>query len=192
MNKAIQAIRTAARSLRDTAQREGILPQDPMWLWAISQETALNALADLAEVQEAGVHGVVKDSKGLVDSQVEALKRAFALADQHNKRAEMALRHAEVDREKLVNNTVNELTAQVTAKLNGALVLRQQRYDRQQRLTTGGAMTAIVLGLFFGGYALHAYLWRFETSSVERCLHQAVTGSDGVSYCPLSAVKSDL
>lgn len=90
------------------------------------------------------------------------------------------------------SDPVNELTAQVTAKLNGALVLRQQRYDRQQRLTTGGTMTAIVLALFFGGYALHAYLWRYETSSIERCMRQAVVGTDGTSYCPLSAVKSNL
>jgi hypothetical protein len=192
MNKAIQAIRNAARSLREAAQREGILPQDPMWLWVISQEAALNTLADFAELQEAGIHGAVKDAKGLVDSQVEAIKKALVLSDQHNKRAEMALRHAEVDREKLVDSTVNELTAQVTAKLNGALVLRQQRYDRQQRLTTGGTMTAIVMALFFGGYALHAYLWRYETGGVERCMRQAVSDANGTQYCPLSAVKSDL
>ena len=185
-------LRNAAIALREAAWREGVEPDGPLGIWVLSMERALTAQADMADKQKAGILAVVQDAKGLVDSQVEALKKSLALADQHNKRAETALRHAEVDREKLVNNTVNELTAQVSAKLNGALVLRQQRYDRQQRLGTAGAMTAIVLGLFFGGYALHAYLWRFETSSVERCLRQAVTSSDGVSYCPLSAVKSDL
>ena len=185
-------LRNAAIALREAAWREGVEPDGPLGIWVRSLERTLTAQSDLVDKQEAGILAVVNDAKGMVDSQVEALKKALALSDQHNKRAETALRHAEVDREKLVNHTVDELTGQVTAKLNGALVLRQQRYDRQQRLTTGGMMTAIVLGLFFGGYALHAYLWRFETSSVERCLRQTVNGTDGTPYCPLSAVKSDL
>ena len=192
MSAASNELRNSAIALREAAWREGVEPDGPLGIWVRSMERTLTAQSDMADKQEAGLRAVVNDAKGLVDSQVDALKKALAMSDQHNKRAEIALRHAEVDREKLVNNTVNELTAQVSARLNGALVLRQQRYDRQQRLGTAGAMTAIVLGLFFGGYALHAYLWRFETSSVERCLRQVMTGSDGVSYCPLSAVKSDL
>ncbi len=185
-------LRHAAVALREAAWREGLEPDGPLGIWVRSLERTLTAQSDLADKQEAGILAMVRDSKCLVDSQVEALKKALALSDEHNKRAEIALRHAEVDREKLVNHTVDELTGQVTAKLNGALVIRQQRYDRQQRLTSGGVMTAIVLGLFFGGYALHAYLWRYETGGVERCMRQAVSGTDGSQYCPLSAVKSNL
>ena len=192
MSAASNELRNSAIALREAAWREGVEPDGPLGVWVRSLERTLTAQSALAEKQEAGILGVVKDAKGVIDGQVEALKKALALAEQQNKRAETALRQSEVDREKLVNHTVDELTGQVTAKLNGALVLRQQRYDRQQRLGSAGLMTAIVLGLFFGGYALHAYLWRFETGSVERCLRQTVTGSDGASYCPLSAVKSDL
>lgn len=192
MSAASNDLRSAAIALREAAWREGVEPDGPLGIWVSSLERTLTAQSNLVDNQEAGILKVVQDAKGMVDGQVEALNKALAMAEQHNKRAEVALRHAEVDREKLVNSTVNELTEQVSAKLNGALVLRQRRYDRQQRLTSGGLMTAIVLGLFFGGYALHAYLWRFETGSVERCLRESVKSADGTQYCPLSAVRSDL
>lgn len=192
MSAASNELRSAAIALREAAWREGVEPDGPLGIWVSSLERTLTAQSNLVDNQEAGILKVVQDAKGMVDGQVEALNKALAMADQHNKRAEVALRHAEVDREKLVNSTVNELTEQVSAKLNGALVLRQRRYDRQQRLTSGGLMTAIVLGLFFGGYALHAYLWRFETGSVERCLRESVKSADGTQYCPLAAVRSEL
>lgn len=41
MSAAPEGLRKSSLAMREAAQKEGILPHDPMWLWATSQETAL-------------------------------------------------------------------------------------------------------------------------------------------------------
>ena len=126
-----------------------------------------------------------------MDGQVEVLKTTLQVAQEHNKRSEIMVRQSESDREKLVNHTVDQLTEQVSAKLSGALVLRQRRYDRTHRWGSAALVAGIALGLFLGGYGLHAYQWRFETGSVQRCLQSAVRSSDGTLFCQVRAVQAE-
>ena len=128
------------------------MPHDPMWLWSISQEAALDALATLAEEQEKNTGALIRDTKVVVDSQVTALKTTLQVAQEQTKRSEIMARQSESDREKLVNHTVDQLTEQVSAKLSGALVLRQRRYDRTHRWGSAVLVAGIALGLFLGGY----------------------------------------
>ncbi len=166
------------------------MPHDPMWLWSISQEAALDALAALAEEQEKNSGVLIRDTKVVVDSQVTALKTTLQVAQEQNRRSEIMARQSESDREKLVNHTVDQLTEQVSAKLSGALVLRQRRYDRTHRWGSAALVSGIALGLFLGGYGLHAYQWKFETGSVQRCLQSAVRSADGTLFCQVKAVQA--
>jgi len=190
MSAASEALRSASLSLRDAARKEGIMPHDPMWLWSISQEAALDALAALAEEQEKNSGVLIRDTKVVVDSQVTALKTTLQVAQEQNKRSEIMARQSESDREKLVNHTVDQLTEQVSAKLSGALVLRQRRYDRTHRWGSAALVAGIALGLFLGGYGLHAYQWKFETGGVQRCLQSAVRSADGTLFCQVKAVQA--
>ncbi len=166
------------------------MPNDPMWLWCVSQEAALNALASMVEEQEKHNGTLIRDTKVVVDSQVTALKTTLQVAQEQNKRSEIMVRQSESDREKLVNHTVDQLTEQVSAKLSGALVLRQRRYDRTHRWGSAALVAGVVTALFLGGYSLHAYQWRFETGSVQRCLQSAVRSADGTLFCQVKAVQA--
>ncbi len=190
MNAAAEAIRAASLTMRDAARKEGITPHDPLWLWCVSQEAALNALAGMLEEQEKQNGTVIRDTKVVVDSQVTALKTTLQVAQEQNKRSEIMVRQSESDREKLVHHTVDQLTEQVSAKLSGALVLRQRRYDRTHRWGSAALVASIALGLFLGGYSLHGYQWRFETGSVQRCLQSAVRSADGTLFCQVKAVQA--
>ena len=167
------------------------MPNDPMWLWSISQEAALNALASLVEEQEKHSDALIRDTKVVVDSQVTALRTTLQVAQESNKRSEIMVRQSESDREKLVNHTVAQLTEQVSAKLSGALVLRQRRYDRTHRWGSAALVAGTALALFLGGYGLHAYQWHFEMGSVQRCLQSAVRSADGTLFCQLKAVQAN-
>jgi len=190
VSAAAEALRSASLSLRDAARKEGIMPHDPMWLWSISQEAALDALATLAEEQENNSGTLIRDTKVVVDSQVAALKTTLQVAQEQNRRSEIMVRQSESDREKLVNHTVDQLTEQVSAKLSGALVLRQRRYDRTHRWGSAALVAGMALGLFLAGYGLHAYQWRFETGGVQRCLQSAVRSADGTLFCQVKAVQA--
>ena len=190
MNAAAEAIRAASLTMRDAARKEGITPHDPLWLWCVSQEAALNALAGMLEEQEKQNGTLIRDTKVVVDSQVTALKTTLQVAQEQNKRSEIMVRQSESDREKLVHHTVDQLTEQVSAKLSGALVLRQRRYDRTHRWGSAALVAGVMMGLFLGGYGLHTYLWRFETGSVQRCLQSAVRSADGTLFCQVKAVQA--
>jgi len=186
MNKAAEALRAAAIETREAAWKDGIDPDGPLGAWVRSQERALAAQALMHDEQEARVTTV----KETVDGQVEVLKTTLALAQEHNKRHEIMARQSETNREKLVNHTVDQLTEQVSAKLSGALVLRQRRYDRTHRWGSAALVAGIALGLFLGGYGLHAYQWKFETGGVQRCLQSAVRSADGTLFCQVKAVQA--
>ena len=189
MSAASEGLRQAALAMREAAQKEGIQPHDPMWLWATSQETALNWMADLADDQEARVGRVVSGAKDLMDTQVAGLRTALQLAEQHNKRTQMASQHMQIQQETLVSRTVSDLTEQVSAKLSGALVLRQRRYDRTHFWGSAGLVASLALALFFGGFALHAYEWRNVTGALQRCMKTALRNSAGTWYCEMRSVE---
>jgi len=186
MSKAADALRAAALETREAAWKDGIDPDGPLGAWVRSQERSLTAQALMLDEQEARV----KTVKETVDGQVEVLKTTLQVAQEHNKRAEIMVRQSESDREKLVNHTVDQLTEQVSAKLSGALVLRQRRYDRTHRWGSAALVAGVALGLFLGGYSLHAYQWRFETGGVQRCLQSAVRSADGTLFCQVKAVQA--
>ena len=190
MSKAADALRAAALETREAAWKDGIDPDGPLGVWVRSQERALAAQALMLDEQETRVIDVVTTAKAAADGQVEVLKTTLGLAQEHNKRHEIMARQSETDREKLVNHTVDQLTEQVSAKLSGALVLRQRRYDRTHRWGSAAILAGAMLGLFLGGYGLHAYEWRFEMGSVQRCLQSAVRSSDGTLFCQVKEVQA--
>jgi hypothetical protein len=190
MSKASEALRAAAIETREAAWKDGIDPDGPLGVWVRSQERALAAQALMLDEQETRVTNVVTTAKEAVDGQVEVLKKTLALAQEHNKRHEILARQSETDRERLVNHTVDQLTEQVSAKLSGALVLRQRRYDRTHRWGSAALVAGVMLALFLCGYSLHAYQWRYETGSVQRCLQSAVRSADGTLFCQVKAVQA--
>ncbi|MGI4942789.1 MAG: hypothetical protein ACRYHQ_19860, partial [Janthinobacterium lividum] len=153
------------------------------------QEHALIAQAELAENQDRNVVSLMKDTKVTVESHVEALKVTLQVAQEHNKRSQMASQHMQIQQETLVSRTVSDLTEQVSAKLSGALVLRQRRYDRVHFWGSAGLVASLALVLFFGGFGLAAYEWRNDIGALQRCMKTAQRNSAGVLFCEARSVE---
>jgi len=189
VSAASTALRSAAVAMREAALEEGIDLNGPLGVFVRSQERILTIQAQLAEEQDKNVIGLVKDTKVTVENQVEALRVTLKVAEEHNKRTQMASQHMQIQQETLVSRTVSDLTEQVSAKLSGALVLRQRRYDRTHFWGSTGLVTSLALALFFGGFALHAYEWRNETGALQRCMKTALRNAAGVWYCEMRSVE---
>ncbi len=189
MSAASTALRSAAIGVREAALEEGIDLNGPLGVWVRSQERVLTAQAQMAEEHDRNVIDLVKDTKVTVETQVETLKVTLQVAQEHNKRTQMASQHMQIQQETLVSRTVSDLTEQVSAKLSGALVLRQRRYDRTHFWGSAGLVASLALALFFGGFALHAYEWRNETGALQRCMKTALRNSAGTWYCEMRSVE---
>jgi len=175
--------------MREAALEEGIDLNGPLGVFVRSQERILTIQAQMAEDQDKNVLSLVKDTKVTVENQVETLRVTLKVAEEHNKRTQMASQHMQIQQETLVSRTVSDLTEQVSAKLSGALVLRQRRYDRTHFWGSIGLVTSLALALFFGGFALHAYEWRNETGALQRCMKTALRNSAGTWYCEMRSVE---
>ncbi len=189
MSAASTALRAAAIGVREAALEEGIDLNGPLGVWVRSQERVLTAQAQMAEEHDKNIIGLVKDTKVTVENQVETLRVTLRVAEEHNKRTQMASQHMQIQQETLVSRTVSDLTEQVSAKLSGALVLRQRRYDRTHFWGSIGLVTSLALALFFGGFALHAYEWRNETGALQRCMKTALRNTAGVWYCEMRSIE---
>ncbi len=185
MSAASTALTAAAIGVREAALEEGIDLNGPLGVWVRSQERVLSAQAQMAEEQDRNV----KDTKVTMETQVETLRVTLQVAQEHNKRTQIASQHMQIQQETLVSRTVSDLTEQVSAKLSGALVLRQRRYDRVHFWGSIGLVTSLAMTLFFGGFALHAYEWRNETGAMQRCMKTALRNSAGVWYCEMRSVE---
>ncbi len=189
MSAASTALRSAAIAMREAALEEGIDLNGPLGVFVRSQEHILTIQAQMAEEQEKNVIGLVKDTKVTVENQVETLRVTLQVAQEHNKRTQMASQHMQIQQETLVSRTVSDLTEQVSAKLSGALVLRQRRYDRVHFWGSIGLVTSLALALFFGGFGLHAYEWRNDIGAMQRCMKTALRNSAGTWYCEMRSVE---
>jgi len=189
VSAASTALRAAAIGVREAALEEGIDLNGPLGVWVRSQERVLTAQAQMAEEHDKNIIGLVKDTKVTVENQVETLRVTLRVAEEHNKRTQMASQHMQIQQETLVSRTVSDLTEQVSAKLSGALVLRQRRYDRTHFWGSIGLVTSLALALFFGGFALHAYEWRNETGALQRCMKTALRNTAGVWYCEMRSIE---
>jgi len=189
VSAASTALRSAAIAMREAALEEGIDLNGPLGVFVRSQEHILTIQAQMAEEQEKNVIGLVKDTKVTVENQVETLRVTLQVAQEHNKRTQMASQHMQIQQETLVSRTVSDLTEQVSAKLSGALVLRQRRYDRVHFWGSIGLVTSLALALFFGGFGLHAYEWRNDIGASQRCMKTALRNSAGTWYCEMRSVE---
>jgi len=189
VSAASTALRSAAIAMREAALEEGIDLNGPLGVFVRSQEHILTIQAQMAEEQEKNVIGLVKDTKVTVENQVETLRVTLQVAQEHNKRTQIASQHMQIQQETLVSRTVSDLTEQVSAKLSGALVLRQRRYDRVHFWGSIGLVTSLALALFFGGFGLHAYEWRNDIGAMQRCMKTALRNSAGTWYCEMRSVE---
>ncbi len=189
MTIATDALRSASLELYEAARKEGIVAGDPLWVWVKSQATAMNVMADLTDEHRARLDAVLSDAKEVSGNQAVTLQATLRVAEEHNKRTQIASQHMQIQQETLVSRTVSDLTEQVSTKLGGALILRQRRYDRVHFWGSVGLVASLAVGLFFGGFGLHAYEWRNDTGALQRCMKTALRNSAGTWYCEMRSVQ---
>ncbi len=189
MTVASDAIRSLSLELYEAARKEGIVAGDPLWVWVKSQVIAINSMADLTDEQHVRLGAVLADAKEVASNQAVVLEATLKLAEEHNKRTQMASQHMQIQQETLVNRTISDLTEQVSSKLSGALMLRQRRYDLVHFWGSVGLVSSLALALFFGGFGLHAYEWRNDIGALQRCMKTALPNSAGTWYCEMRSVR---
>jgi hypothetical protein len=192
VNAAVTRLRTAAEGLIAAGHAEGIEPQGPLGQWLDAQAEALRALAEILGGQELRFEELMQDVRAAASVELEKLGAATALANNVVRGGEVALRQArtaqislQVEKENLTAMMVKETLPLFVERLKEALIIRERRWNddvKRRRLATVGL---VVVGLVFGGYAVHVWQAWDATSAFDWCWAHALPSSGRV-YCDMT------
>lgn len=194
MNAAVDHLRAAAGRLIEDGRSEGIEPDGPLGRWLEGQAVALGALADIVDAQSGRIETMVARVTAAADAEIAKVAAATSQAEQAVRAGEVALRQArtaqialQVEQESLVVRMVKETLPLFVDKLQGALVLREQRWNEDVRRRRYALAGLVTLGLFLGGYAFCAWENAGANSALDQCMAHPLE-ANGHIYCDISSL----
>ncbi|MDN3563115.1 hypothetical protein ACFQY5_40040 [Paeniroseomonas aquatica] len=155
--------------------REGILPDSPLGQW---QEAVVLLTRDFD-----------RDLKAVVGEARAAAQASAAMANAASHKAESMVRHAEIQTEQVLAQTVEQLTPAVAKALGEAVVIRERRWNRQRHAMTATAVAAVLLGVFVAGYVVRGFQDGPNAELVQRCIRASVKDAAGNTYCNIMALR---
>ena len=169
----------ASDKLAEAARREGIEPGSPLWVWVEAQQHVLAAIYEWQTNWSAAV-----------DTEIDQLRTALAVADTQRRRVDAEVRRMEVQQKDLETKTVASLTKAVAEKLKDALVIRERRWNRRDRHISWGAAAAAALVILLGGYTWRGVQDRFTYATAAeawaRCQDTAfMDKASGRPFCQI-------
>ena len=199
---ASRRLRAEAVSLRESAERDQIEPGGTLGHWLRGQETALLALADLADHidQTAArlderVHAVIKNTRELSVSEVHRLQQATALAEETTRSLQATEVVVNLRTQQAMTLTIDAMRADLVQALRGATVIREQSWNRRQNVMGVTVMSCMLIGLLGLGYVVGGGDFRSRSAgdraqaAVARCIALASSGpSPATSWCDLSVL----
>lgn len=192
MNAAVVHLRAYAKRLIEDGRKEGIEPDGPLGLWREGQARALHGLADVLDGQTDRIDALMARLSAAASVELEKAAAATALATRAIEAGEIALqqvRNAQValvvEQESVTKRMVDQTLPFFATKLKDALVIREQRWNKDARRRRLGVAAAVTLAIFIGGYALRAWSDADRLDAFDRCLAHALP-SGGHLFCDVT------
>lgn len=168
-------LQTRLDQMVEAGRREGILPDSPLGQW---QE----AIRLLTGEFDREVKAVVSEARA-------AAQASAAMADAASRKAESSVRHAEIRTDQVLAKTVEQMMPAVIEGLEGALVIRERRWNRRTNLSAVAAIAAALLGIFAAGWITRGVQEGPAADLLQRCLRAPVQDAAGNSYCNITALR---
>lgn len=193
MTDQVAAIKESIARLIAGAKREGIEPEGPLGIWMVAHAGALESLAWVLQGQADRVEAVLGEIDRAAKMELEnaalALEQGRKVLSQGEvvlNQARAAQYHLHLSQETLVTRLVNETLPLFAQHMQGALVIRERRWNRDQGRRRMAMAGLVALGVFLSGFALRTWVdWR-ELGLADRCaLHASI--ENGHVLCDMTA-----
>lgn len=196
-------LRAEAAALHLSAERDQIEANGTLGHWLRGQQSALGALADLADhidkvvaQLDERVHDVIKNTRELSISEVHKLKEANALASASIQSAQSAEALLKLEADRTVRGMVESMQPDLIKALKTTTVIRQQQWNLRQNLMGVFSAASLLLGLFGVGYVMGGGDLRsrwdgdFAKAAVARCVEAAgkAGGKPEAFACPMTTL----
>lgn len=193
MTDQVAAIKESVIRLVTEARREGIEPDGPLGLWLVAQAGALESLATVLQGQADRVDVVLGelDRAGKVELEKAALalehaRKVLSQGEVALNQARAAQYHLHLSQETLVTRLVNETLPLFAQHMQGALVIRERRWNRDEGRRRMALAGLVALGVFLSGFALRTWVdWRDLGLANGCALHDSI--ENGHVLCDMTA-----
>jgi hypothetical protein len=189
---AVERLRAAAHRLLAEGRREGIEADGPLGLWLEGQAQALNGLADVLDGQAGRFNEIIGRIEEGAVREMEKIAALAALADKTLQKGDLALRQArnaqinlEVAHEQAVQRMIKETLPMFARNLKEALVIREQRWNRDAAWRRYAGAAAVALVILVLGYSLRTWAEPDQNRALDWCLAHLLQGSGHV-YCDIT------
>ena len=172
----------------DAAREWGVRAAEPEGRFVSALLGAMRMMGGLSDA-------ALRSSERTAQINRRAAELELARAQEVTKAANIALSQARnaqialvVEQETVVDGMVNKTLPLFIDKLQGALIIRERRWNddvRQRRLVIAGL---VALGVFLGGYALRAWADSDRTAALGQCLAHPLA-SQGHIYCDVTSFQ---
>ena len=199
-------LRAEALGLLKSAERDQIEPSGPLGHWLRGQETALVALADMADhfdqvvhQLEERVHATVKNTRELSISEVRKVQEATALAHATIRSLQAAEAIVQRRTDEAVSDLLKSMKPDLIKALRSTTVIHQKGWNRRQNLMGVVSAACLLLGLFGVGYLMGGGDLRsrgdgdLARAAVERCFAAAskAGGKPEAFSCPMATLTGN-
>lgn len=171
----------------EIAAREwGVRWHQPEGRFISTMMGALSMLGGLSRSGQRALSEAALSGQKAVEAelaQVREMRRAVEASLQQTRNAELAL---VVEKEELTIRMIRETLPLFAERLRDALVIREQRWNRESVFRRYALVGGAVLGLFVFGYLVAAWQDDDRIAAFEQCLLQPIQ-ADGHLYCNIDS-----
>ncbi|WP_338929232.1 hypothetical protein WDZ11_22345 (plasmid) [Roseomonas mucosa] len=178
----------AFEEMETLAWNSGVSPVEPLGLLFRAQRPVLITFARLATEQQEAVQSIVRDTRAMLDAEVERLRKANTLAEATIRQLVAAGSAVEADAEKILAKMVQSVTPEIAKGVRDAVVVREHVHNRRVRYGFYAKGAAIVLGLMLAGYAAHVWQSWETTAAMQRCRETVLWDTSGRGYCAVDQI----
>ena len=186
------ALQERIETLKKAALDWGIQPDYPEAAFISSMIATQSSFGDIAVGMWGGLLATQEKAQRIAETEVARLKLANDQAVLQLHQLDGLRAAQEVKVEEALTGMVKRMIPGVVKGVGDAVVIRERRYNRRVEWGRAALVSALVAGLWLGGYGWRAWQDRVSTSAIARCVAaQVPDNKTGKGYCPLEALLPD-
>ena len=182
------------RALREAADDWGVKPDHPEGAFVSAMIGTQVGFVDVALSFAEGLAAAVADARVMAQESAEQQRKATTATQDALGLARQAAHVLEVEKVRVTTEMVAKVAPQLVEGVRDALVIREQRFNRNMEWTRAALTGAAIFALVIGGYT-----WRtvqdwsllsrvsYENTALQRCLDTSTARtSEGHRLCDMN------
>ena len=172
----------SATLVRMAADEWAVRWNEPEGRFIVAMLGAMQTLSRLVVTAQASLAATASEARARAETELAAARELKRSVEAINTQSRNVHLLSMVERENMLQRMMKETLPLFADKLEGALVIREAAWNRDQRRRRYGLAGAVFLGVFMAGYSLSAWSRHDQVAAMDRCMTNLVQ-ANGHIFC---------